>query len=206
LDLADHDGDGDLDALTRGFETGLMVHRNNGAGEFSSPIALPFSGLKPEGSGLVTGPIASGGLTGVIVPQGTAIATWFGKGAAWLGLVETRLRGVGTWVGGGTEDNFLVGGDGFLSRFVYQRGPAPVEVWRGAGPDNRSGPEALATGDVDGDHLLDFVVAASGQLHVFRGRADLGFDGSAVLDLLAPVSVLVVRDVTGDGRADVVAG
>ncbi|PCC75314.1 Repeat domain-containing protein [Nannocystis exedens] len=130
LELADHDGDGDLDALARTPVTAVLVHRNDGDGNFSSPTALPFFDVFPDGPGMAVGPVASSGLTGVSVPQGMVLSTWFGEGATWLGHVEEYMRGSTTWVGGGPGERMLVGGDSYLAPFAWQASATPIEVWR----------------------------------------------------------------------------
>ncbi|MFY0540258.1 FG-GAP repeat domain-containing protein [Nannocystis pusilla] len=63
---------------------------------------------------------------------------------------------------------------------------------------------ALATGDLDGDHLLDFAAASSRRVHLFHGRADRGFDYVPSLDFEATPTAMVIVDVSGDGRDDIV--
>lgn len=207
LTLADHDGDGDIDVLTRwrGSQT-VTVIRNQGAGVFSAPVGIPFTNVvtdeENEGSGLVAGPVVKGGLGGVSVPQGLVLSTWFGKGANWLGRVEEGLPNMATWVGGGTEAGLLVGGHGFVGRFEYQRSAAPIELWRDSSV--RAGSGEIATGDLDGDHLLDFAVATRDALDIFLGDADLGFRRTATVALDGGGHRLAIAEVTGDAHADIV--
>nr|WP_263429282.1 VCBS repeat-containing protein [Nannocystis pusilla] len=206
LTLADYDGDGDLDALTRDLASNVRVHRNDGAGRFASPIALPFGEHSASGSGLVAGPIANGGLASVSVPQDDRVGTWFGKGATWLGHVEVAFDRVVTWVGGGTDSGLLAGGEGFVVPFAWAAGVAPIEVWSSPILSTDSSESALATGDLDGDHLLDVVAATAQWLIVFHGRADLGLEQGVTLAIEGPQSV-AIAELTGDEWPDVlVAG
>ncbi|MFZ6179954.1 FG-GAP repeat domain-containing protein [Nannocystis pusilla] len=205
LELADHDGDGDLDAIARKPVTAALVHRNDGGGGFSSPAALPFFDVFPEGRGMAAGPVASSGLMSVALPQGRVLSTWVGKGATWLGHVEEYMRGPTTWVGAGPGERLLVGGDSFVAPMAWRQASAtPIEVWRSDVVSSNFTDMVLATGHLDGDHLLDFAVAARGALHLFHGRADLGFFLAAQFELDDRVTAMVIADVTGDGRADVV--
>ncbi|WAS95676.1 FG-GAP repeat domain-containing protein [Nannocystis punicea] len=204
--LADHDGDGDLDALTRGLSESVELHRNDGTGRLSSPTSLPFNRIWLSGQGLAAAPVATGGLAGVSVPGGEVLTTWYGKGAAWLGRTEDPLHRVSTWVGGGTDSGMLVGGEGFVTRYAYARGMAPLQIGSAGGITGDYGESALVTGDLDGDHLLDVVASGSGQVRVYRGRAEPGLQALAAWSQSSALS-LAIAELTGDGLPDVlVAG
>ncbi|MCY0987422.1 FG-GAP-like repeat-containing protein [Nannocystis sp. ILAH1] len=204
LALVDHDGDGDLDAVARNVSAQtILFHRNDGRGGFSSPTALPIALATQPTAGLAASPATASGLVSVSVPQGDAIATWVGKGAAWLGRVEGWLADT-RWVGKGPGDLLLVGLRNYLAALEWESGTTPIEVWRSGllpPPDNA---RALATGDLDDDHLLDFAAASGKLLHAFHGRADRGFDQELLLELEATPTAMVIVDVSGDGRDDIV--
>ncbi|MDC0668298.1 FG-GAP repeat domain-containing protein [Nannocystis radixulma] len=201
LTLADYDGDGDLDALTRDMASNVRVHRNDGEGRFASPIALPFGEHPASGFGLVAGPIANGGLAGVSVPLDDGLGTWFGKGATWLGHVEVAFDRAVTWVGGDADGGFLAGGEGFVMPFAWAAGVTPIEVWSSPILSGESSDSALATGDLDGDHLLDVVAATSGEVVVLHGRADLGLEPWAGFGFEGARSV-AIAEMTGDEWPD----
>ncbi|MCY1008795.1 hypothetical protein OV079_25205 [Nannocystis pusilla] len=204
LALVDHDGDGDLDAVARNVATRtVLFHRNDGQGRFSSPTALPIALTAHPTAGLAASPAAASGLVSVSVPQDDALATWVGKGAAWLGRVEQALD-LTRWIGKGPGDQLLVGSTNSLRRRTWQPAFVPIEVWRSPllpPPDDAL---SLATGDLDDDHLLDFAAASGKHLHLFRGRADRGFDPVPLLDLDATPTAMLIVDVSGDGRDDIV--
>ena len=106
--------------------------------------------------------------------------------------------------GRGTISVLLGKGNGtFRARHDYRLGPLGIE--------NR-GPVAI--GDLNGDHRLDVVAAAGLSIYVLLGRGD----GTLVRGRAIPadahdpfareggVTVLVLADLNGDGRPDLVAG
>ncbi|MCY1004429.1 VCBS repeat-containing protein [Nannocystis pusilla] len=207
IDLGDHDGDGDLDAFTRADSTQVLVHRNDGHGRFSSPIALPIAGTgdDDDGAGLVVGPVAASGLFGVTVPSTRGITTWFGKGATWLGRLEEPMPTPGSWVGASSDGGLLSGGYGFLQRSEYASDGAAIEIWRDETLQSSLYTSAVTTGHLDGDPLLDVAAISESRLLVLRGRADRGLERIAELDLEVKPMGLTIADVTGDGLADVLA-
>nr|WP_263430332.1 VCBS repeat-containing protein [Nannocystis pusilla] len=201
--LADHDGDGDLDAFTRAGPDRVLVHRNNGGGEFSTPIELLLDSWG-EGFGLAVGPVADNGLVGVSVPSPEGMATWFGKGSVWLGRIDVALGDASSWIGAGSEGEMLVGGIGYLARWAYRTAGTAIEVWRSGELAGSLGTK-VTTGHLDGDHLLDVAVVSDDRLTLLRGRADRGFEPLASLELPSKFRpwALAIADVTGDGRGDV---
>ncbi|MDC0674484.1 FG-GAP repeat domain-containing protein [Nannocystis radixulma] len=203
LVLADHDGDGDLDAVARNaLQQSVLFHRNDGHGRFSSPIALPVLPAAAPSAGLVASPASPSGLASVSVPRDDTLVTWVGKGAAWLGRNERELPET-RWVGPGPGDQVLVGSRHYLARLSWRAGFRPLEVWRSP-PLKFYYERSLATGDLDSDHLLDFAATSTNRLRLFHGRADGGFDHGLQYELDAPATAMVTADVSGDGRDDIV--
>ncbi|MDC0723597.1 FG-GAP repeat domain-containing protein [Nannocystis bainbridge] len=202
LTLADHDGDGDLDALTRAGREQVLVHRNDGVGRFSSPIALPFA-APADGAGLVAGPVAASGLVGVSVPSDLGFTTWFGKGSTWLGRIEQAMASTGSWVGASADGDLLVGGEGFVRLHVHEAITAAVEIWRDPSLQSSLYESAVTTGRLDADPLLDVAVVSDNRLLVFRGRADRSLEPIAGLDLEVEPRGMAIADVTGDGLGDI---
>ncbi|MDC0721072.1 FG-GAP repeat domain-containing protein [Nannocystis bainbridge] len=205
LELADHDGDGDLDAVARDEATSVLVHHNEG-GRFSSPVALPIAGEAPTGAGLAVGPPAKNGLVGVVVPAGLQLRTLFGKGAAFLGNSERWLREPSEWVGTDRSGSVLVGGNPSLTRFTWGSSASAIQTWRGEQVGEWIGSGTVATGHLDGDHLIDVAVTIGDSLHLLRGRADLELERIAQFELEAYATSVVIADVTGDGQPEVIVG
>ncbi|WP_434424809.1 FG-GAP repeat domain-containing protein [Nannocystis pusilla] len=206
IDLADHDGDGDLDAFTHAGQDHVLVHRNDGDGRFSTPIALPLP-APLEGRGLAVGPVADSGFVGVSVPSSRGFDVWFGKGSVWLGRLGRALESASTWIGASTDAGLLVGGIGFLYRFAYRAAGSALEVWRSEDVQGDIFTTSVTTGHLDGNVLLDVAVFDDDRLTLLRGRADRGLEPIASLELdldLAswPVT-LAIADMTGDGRPDI---
>ncbi|SFF46597.1 Repeat domain-containing protein, partial [Nannocystis exedens] len=165
-----------------------------------------------RGIELLTGPAASAEIA-VWELEGAALdifvlctrGLWFGKGAAWLGHIGWGLLEPAWWVGAGRDDLVLVGGSSYLARHTWQPSAAALEVWRSdAASAYVENDVALATGDLDDDHLLDFAAAAQGTLDLFHGRADRGFERRAQFELEERATAMVIADVTGDGRSEIV--
>jgi hypothetical protein len=177
-------------------------------------IGLPLDG-STEWTGVAFADLDGDGdadLAGVGRPSasGPRLKTWFRTGGAWIDA-STGLTGVG----GGTQ-RIASGdfdGDGFAD--VAVGGGA---VWFGDGLGGwTQGPSfpllgptlAVAAGDVDGDGRSD--VAFGGYstdfVQVFRGNANRTFTAASTGLPNAgslPAYDLLLRDVTGDGNADVV--
>lgn len=210
LEVADLDGDGDVDLVTtEGAPAATVVHRNPGDG--TSGAAEPV--------GAAYAAVLLGDLTGdgrVDVVSGTG---------------EVRLQqsdgsfAPGSGAPAGTATDAALGdvtGDGLpdLVRARTNRdGIGEVHVLRGTGDGGFAAPaispappnpEALAVADVTGDGRSDVVAAAAGwaTVSVLPQKAD-GTLGTFTSTSAPSVSTyagdpLAVRDVTGDGAADVV--
>ncbi|PCC73290.1 Repeat domain-containing protein [Nannocystis exedens] len=203
LALVDYDGDGDLDAVARNVvDETVLVQRNDGHGRFSSPTALPTPGGASGNAGLAASAASASGLASVSVARDDVLATWVGKGASWLGRVEQALPRA-YWTGPGPAGELLAGARNYLGRYAWQPGFSPLQLWRSI-PLPLGDGGALATGDLDGDHLLDFAAASATALHLFHGRADRGFELTTQFSLEAPATAMVIGDVSGDGRDDIV--
>lgn len=207
IELADVDGDGALDVLGRGLtEPAVILCRNDGEGGLAAPVMLPFEDAAASGVGLVASPPGPSGTVAVSVPQGELVSSWHTQeGAAWLGHSEAwGGSNVLQWIGGGDVDGFLVGGESVFGRFTYERGIIPVEIWRGSEVRGDEGDVAVAVGELDGDGLPDVAAAGLGELHILAGQPDGSFAEVARLSLAHRARQLLVAEVTGDERPDVV--
>lgn len=208
VELADIDGDGDLDALTvNRYLNTTEIWRNNGQGVFVS--AGPIDAISVRPSELAVGDLDGDGSPDVVVSSFPDERSF-----VLLNDGQGNFNETGQQIEGRAEDVELgdLDGDGDLDMFLAIR-DRPNRVWLNLGDSTfamseqeigQLGSFDVTLGDVDGDGDLDaFVVDYSRdgtKVWINNGEAqfaDNGQDLSAFRD-----SEVVLGDLDGDGDLD----
>jgi hypothetical protein len=209
----DFNGDGFVDIAYSDSQSGILtILPGNGDGTFKAPILsnsgasayyLVASDLNKDGR--LDLAISDAGSGSVWIALGNGDGT-FGNPARYLaginpyGMVVADFNGDGNLDVVVTNDNdaatntvsvFLGNGDGTLKPYVqYAVGSTPVPI---------------ATGDLDGDGILDLMVINEGAgnptLSILFGNGDGTFQPQVVLPITGN-STPIARDFNGDGRLD----
>lgn len=90
--------------------------------------------------------------------------------------------------------------------------PVDYSIIGSSGSSSGAAPIGIASADLNGDGILDMVVASSpftapnvGALTVFFGKGDGTFQTPVTISLTIPVTGVTLDDVNGDGHLDIVA-
>jgi uncharacterized repeat protein (TIGR01451 family) len=215
VEAADLDGDGDQDVLARGASGDLILLRGDGAGNFASPVSL-IAG--PIGDSVVIGDFNEDSRPDIAVKLGVpAFAVLLanqsgGFGAPvnnTLGGSISRLRAIGD-----------LNNDGFLDLATasgsadQNTGLVTVMLGNGSGgfgaeTDVSAGSTVsdVTSADVNGDGFLDLIETFSPDftVGVQLGTGSTTFAAPTRFVLPASTNV-VVGDLNGDGRPEIVAG
>ncbi|MCB9537271.1 MAG: carboxypeptidase regulatory-like domain-containing protein [Myxococcales bacterium] len=218
--VADLNGDGHADLLTAGAEVmgQIVIRLGRGDGTFAPPVSWqvpPVATGDPGLAGLAVADLDHDGAVDVVA------STADGRLVVRHGLGDGNLRAAVPVADGlpGMGAVALVDLDRDGRRdLVALEAAGGLRVWRGTGqrgvdvepfhaswraPTAPAG--ALAHGDLDADTLPDVVVGDCAGVTVWRGVGDGTLVAGADRPAPGCVTRLEIADVTGDGRADVVA-
>jgi hypothetical protein len=208
LALADADGDGVADLLVAD-EVGGLARHAGGDGPLGRPEPV---GAAVAATGVAAGPCVGGAPDDVAVATTSGLALYAGREGGGLAAPATTLIG-GTSLRGVAMGD--VDGDGVCDLVAH----TAADTWTVLGGDGQGGFAPRGSGaaagavvvraaDVDGDGRDDLVGCGDG-LTLWRGQAAGGLGAAeAVVGALpggASCADLVVRDLDGDGDADVAA-
>ena len=214
--IGDLDGDGDLDAAIANHETDyLTLLSNRGTGNFvpfaSSPLHVELS---PHPHAVLLADADGDGVLDLFVDdrRGEAILFLRGTGGAGFSADGRRIS-----VGGDPYRGMVLAdldGDGGLDVVTPNPDRAAVTLTLPEGgyapaagvPADR--PFEVALGDMNGDGLLDLVIAEEpGRVLVHVGRGDGSFDLAPWFEhrWAAGAKAVAVGDIDGDGIADAAA-
>lgn len=198
--LADLDGDGKPELIVGSADGFIYAYRNLGASAAAyGDQQLPANAAPPD---------AFGKREPLRLASGEPLAA-----GSYASVAAYDLNG------DGRPDLLLGREDGTLAVAYGQAGgtfAAPVPLTAGGQPIRGAAPLAPTVGDVTGDGIPDLVVGdASGGVTLYRGvrpAAEAGSGAAAweagrlLFRLPVPYAAPSVRDMNGDGRADLVVG
>lgn len=214
--IADLDGDGRRDILALGLAgdvPALGLARAAPGGGFLAPqvVSAAVPGLDGFAPALLTaGRIVRDGPAEVVIGEadrsgGLARATMIDGVLSAPAAIATGLRPAGLSLRDLDDDDDL-------DLLVVDASPdalAPL-----LGPDLSEGPRTplgalprtIALAHLDGDGTLDAVLLHGARLGLWRGVGDGRFTADQEVEFASEVVELVLPDLNGDGRADLVAG
>jgi len=214
---ADFNGDGKLDLAVAetNFPHGLIsVQLGRGNGTFEKPVTSPLIGSAINNGDLMLAADFNGdGRTDLVIldDYGAGFEVLLGKGnGTFQKPVDTVLNygvvslTVGDFNGDGKADVAITstGNSGPVMNIFLSNGDGTFHSGAQFAVNESTG---VTAADVNGDHKLDLVVAAS-PLQVFLGNGDGTFQNPISGPSAQYSQGLVVKDFNGDGKPDIAAG
>ncbi|WP_284643350.1 FG-GAP repeat domain-containing protein [Paenibacillus silviterrae] len=195
--LADLNGDGRADLIVGSGDGSLQAYMNAGTS------AAAYEG-QPLPAGIQAPPFVFGAPEPLRQTDGTPLAV-----GSYASVAAYDLNA------DGRPDLIIGSADGTLLAAYGEAGgryskPAPLRA--GGQPIRAAGPVAAAVGDVTGDGIPDLVVGdGGGQVTLYKGQRSTSgalawLAGTPLVRVPAPFAAPSVRDMDGDGRADLVVG
>ncbi|MEZ5937751.1 MAG: VCBS repeat-containing protein [Hyphomonadaceae bacterium] len=215
VDLADVDGDGDLDVLTangRHWAQPDFVYLNRGDGRLLE--ALPLGASNGASYLVHAADLDLDGLPDAVVVRDELPVQVFRNTGGRFELAQTVAGSAGAARSGAIAD---LDGDGFPDLVTVQR-RGPSRLYRGDGqgglkpgealPGTGRGPTGVALADIDADGDLDIAVACRDDEPslVLVNDGSGGFDARALPGSVGDHRNVVLADINGDGLTDLVLG
>jgi hypothetical protein len=206
---ADFDGDGDLDLVTPAYSTGVRLHRNQGAGVFTSTVlATPSRPIA-----LTTGDFDGNGTIDIAARGDHVVWVLAGAGNGMFASPVTYTLDVPPYsVAAASIAVARLNNDGALDLFTADSlGYYTVLLGTGSGTfqpqtsvsSGGTNNSTVGVGDYDGDNKIDIVM----ELSLLRGNGDGTFASPVNLgDGFRLSHAVLAADLNADGKQDLVMG
>lgn len=212
IEIADVDGDGDLDLLTSDFTTELVAWRENTAGDGSAWMIHPVRAAFVAHS-VTSGDLNGDGFLDIVGAGDASIRWWLSDGSdGWVeNTIPTtqllpRALAVADLDRDGDLDVVSAANNGAIDWYANNGlGGSWIEGYVGSASVWDA--DSMALGDIDQDGDIDVIVADYDEVYWFPNQLDthsnFGVEVSVATSLVNPRSI-AVGDVDNDGDLDLV--